>query len=244
MNDHQLAAWLAEAAGRLLPPLREGPLQGETLGCVADLTANAFLIETLARMRPGDAILSEESPDDPARLAASRVWIIDPLDGTREYACGRRDWAVHVGLSVDGKAVAGAVAVPDMGLCFSSENATPQPERNSKPVLLVSRSRTPDHAQELAEHLGAELRLMGSAGAKAMAVVAGEADIYYHAGGQREWDNCAPVAVALAAGLHASRADGSAIVYNRADTRVPDLLIGRRELAVQALDFLGRVSRP
>ena len=90
----------------------------------------------------------------------------------------------------------------------------------------------------VAEALGAELVAMGSAGAKAMAVVLGHADIYAHSGGQYEWDSCAPVAVAKAAGLHVSRIDGSELRYNQPDPYLPDLLICRPELAAEVLRAL------
>ena len=172
-------------------------------------------------------MLSEESPDDRARLgAAAGCWIIDPLDGTREYSEGRPDWAVHVALAVDGAPKLGAVALPAQGRLFRSDRvAAPPIAGRARPMMLVSRTRPPAEAEEIAALLGAELVPLGSAGAKAMAVVAGEADLYYHAGGQHEWDNCAPAAVALGAGLHASRLDGAPLVYNRADTCIPDLLI-------------------
>jgi 3'(2'), 5'-bisphosphate nucleotidase len=210
-------------------------LEGTALGHVADQVANAFILTGLAEWRPADAVLSEESPDAPARLGNSRCWIIDPLDGTREYGEGRPDWAVHVALAVDGVPKLGAVAVPALGRLFRSDAViAPAPSRE-RPVMLVSRTRPPPEVEEIAALLGAELRPMGSAGAKAMAVVAGEADLYYHAGGQHEWDNCAPAAVALGAGLHASRLDGSALVYNQADTCIPDLLIARPALAAPVL---------
>lgn len=238
MTDEDLAAHLAEEAGRLLLEQRHSSLlEGSALGHVADQVANAFILTGLAEWRPGDAVLSEESPDDRKRLGSRRCWIIDPLDGTREYAEGRPDWAVHVALAVDGVPALGAVAVPALGRLFRSDAVAPPPGGRDRPVMLVSRTRPPDEVTELAALLGAELRPMGSAGAKAMAVVAGEADLYYHAGGQHEWDNCAPAAVALGAGLHASRLDGSALVYNRADTRVPDLVIARPEFADRVVRF-------
>lgn len=239
MTDEELAGTLAEEAGRMLMLMRaEGCADPRGLGHAADKAANAFLIEALRRHRPDDAILSEESPDDPARLARARVWIIDPLDGTREYCEGRDDWAVHVGLAMDGRPAAGAVAIPALGRLFRSDlPAAPAPAR-PRPLILVSRSRPPEEAAAIAAHLGGELVGMGSAGAKAMAVVAGEADLYVHAGGQHEWDNCAPAAVALGAGLHASRIDGAPLAYNRADARVPDLVIGRRELAERVVAFV------
>jgi 3'(2'), 5'-bisphosphate nucleotidase len=183
-------------------------------------------------------VLCEEEKDDPARCAVSRVWIIDPLDGTREYGEGRTDWAVHVALAIDGQPSVGAVALPALGLTFSSANCPPPSPHDGAPRLLVSRSRPAAQALRLAERIGAETVPMGSAGAKAMAVVRGDADIYLHAGGQYEWDNCAPVAVALAAGLHASRLDGSPLTYNHVDPYLPDLLICRKEAAGGILALL------
>jgi 3'(2'), 5'-bisphosphate nucleotidase len=238
MDDHQLAAWLAHRAGELLVPLRDGPLEGAALGFVGDQAANAFLMSSLRKLRPDDQILSEESPDDAARLSASRVWIVDPLDGTREYAGHRSDWAVHVALTVDGVPAAGAVAQPGAGRTLDTATVKAAPRTDRRPIMLVSRTRPPDGCEALAEALGAEIQAMGSAGAKAAAVIAGEADLYFHTGGQHEWDNCAPVAVALAAGLVACRIDGSPIRYNQADVKVPDLLIATPDLGRAALDFL------
>jgi 3'(2'), 5'-bisphosphate nucleotidase len=242
LTDEELAAHLAEEAGRLLMEQRQSTLlEGAALGAVADQVANAFILAGLAQWRPGDAVLSEESFDDRRRLDRRRVWIIDPLDGTREYGEGRADWAVHVALAVDGVPSIGAVAVPAMGRLHRSDRAALPPAGGRvRPKMLVSRTRAPAEAEEIAALLGAELVAMGSAGAKAMAVVAGEADLYYHAGGQHEWDNCAPAAVALAAGLHASRLDGSPLAYNRPDTRVPDLVIARPEFAQRILAHCAR----
>jgi 3'(2'), 5'-bisphosphate nucleotidase len=238
VTDEELAAHLAEEAGRLLLEQRHSSLlEGAALGHVADQVANAFILTGLQEWRPGDAILSEESPDDCARLTNSRCWIIDPLDGTREYAEGRQDWAVHVALAVDGAPTLGAVAVPALGRLFRSDAVAPPARGQARPVMLVSRTRPPAEVAEIAALLGAELRPMGSAGAKAMAVVAGEADLYYHAGGQHEWDNCAPAAVALAAGLHASRLDGAPLIYNQPDTCIPDLVIARPEYAERVIGF-------
>ena len=241
MTDEELAARLAEGAGRLLMELRHSRfLEGRTLGRVGDKVANAFILTALAQWRPDDPILSEESPDAAERLRSERVWIIDPLDGTREYCEGRSDWAVHVALAVEGRPALGAVAVPARGRLFRSDSCPPPPPAQRRPLMLVSRTRPPEEAEELAMWLDAELLPMGSAGAKAMAVVAGEADLYYHAGGQHEWDNCAPAAVALGAGLHASRVDGSPLEYNRADAVVPDLVIARPALAERVLAFCQR----
>jgi 3'(2'), 5'-bisphosphate nucleotidase len=241
LTDEDLAAQLAEEAGRLLiEQRRSGLLAGAALGHVADKVANAFILTGLAEWRPDDAVLSEESVDDRRRLDRSRVWIVDPLDGTREYSEGRSDWAVHVALAVDGAPRIGAVAMPSLGKLFRSDRVASPGFGEGRPKLLVSRTRPPGEVEDLAALLGAELVPMGSAGAKAMAVVSGEAELYYHAGGQHEWDNCAPAAVALAAGLHASRLDGSPFVYNQADTSIPDLVIGRKDLAARVLAFCRR----
>jgi 3'(2'), 5'-bisphosphate nucleotidase len=235
-DDAELAARMAKAALDLLLRIRaEGLLEGGALGDAADVAANRLILDAIRQHRPADGLLSEESPDDRARLEHRRVWIVDPLDGTREYVAGRDDWAVHIGLAVDGVAALGAVATPRLGLFRSDqvEPATHDPAR--PPVMLVSRSRAPKQAALLASTIGAEIHPMGSAGAKAMAVVAGSADIYFHSGGQHEWDNCAPAAVAAAAGLHVSRCDGSALVYNRPSPFVHDLLICRPDLAAPVL---------
>jgi 3'(2'), 5'-bisphosphate nucleotidase len=196
-----------------------------------DAAAQELLAAELARLAPDDAVLSEEAVDDAARLAASRVWIVDPLDGTREYAEGRDDFAVHVALWADGDLVAGAVAVPARDQVFDSAQDGELPARAAGPLrLAVSRSRAPELVRRVAAALGAELVAMGSAGVKTMAVVTGEVDAYLHAGGQYEWDSAAPVAVARSHGLHTSRIDGSALRYNRPDPSLPDLLVCRPEL--------------
>jgi len=234
-DDHRLAADLAGAAGQLLVELRERLVaQGADPGEVkdqGDARAHEFLMERLRADRPDDAVLSEEARDDErldtARLSAPRVWIIDPLDGTREYGEGRNDWAVHVALVESGVPTAGAVALPGLGTVLSTEDPPRVPAPTERLRVVVSRTRPPAEALAIAQGLGAELVEMGSAGAKTMAVVRGEADIYPHSGGQYEWDSCAPVAVATAAGLHCSRLDGSPLVYNRADPYLPDLLVCR-----------------
>jgi len=234
-TDDQLAERLATAAGAILLALRAEGLDGKALGQAGDAAANAMLCRELRASRPDDAILSEEEKDNLARRNNARVWIIDPLDGTREYGEGRDDWAVHVALAVDGVATVGAVALPGLGVTLTSGAPVALRPANSPLRMLVSRTRPAAEAVFVAERIGAELVGMGSAGAKAMAVVRGEADIYLHTGGQYEWDNCAPVAVAQAAGLHVSRVDGSPIRYNNADTYLPDLLICRAELAGEVL---------
>ncbi len=233
-NDHQLAARLAEAAGKLLLALREEISDPAARKAAGDHRANELILAGLAAARPGDPILSEESPDDSERSGAERVWIVDPLDGTREFGeDGRTDWAVHVALAEHGRATVGAVALPARGLVLSTDPAPVVPARPDGPIrLLVSRSRPPAAAEHLASVLDAELVPMGSAGAKAMAVVLGDGDVYAHSGGQYQWDSAAPVAVALAAGLHASRLDGSPLVYGEPDPWLPDLLICRPELAL------------
>jgi 3'(2'), 5'-bisphosphate nucleotidase len=238
MDDHALAAMLAADAGALLLELRAGG--GANLKDEGDRRSNELLLRALAEHRPDDAVLSEESVDDKARLDAARVWIIDPLDGTREFGePPRTDWAVHVALTAGGEPVVGAVALPAAGLVLHT-GAPPvlPPAASGPPRLAVSRTRPPACTEVLVERLGASLVEMGSAGAKAMAVVLGDVDVYAHSGGQYEWDSCAPVAVAAAAGLHVSRLDGSRLRYNQPDPYLPDLLICRPELADDVLAAL------
>lgn len=239
MNDAELAAQLAEDAGRILMEVRaSGRYHGKDLGRAGDLEANAVLVKALRELRPDDGLLSEEVKDSPDRLSKRRVWIIDPLDGTREYAEGRSDWAVHVALAIGGVASVGAVALPALDVVLRSDQPLELPAPPARPRMVVSRTRPPAEALAVAEKLGAEMVLMGSAGAKAMAVVRGEAEIYLHAGGQHQWDNCAPVAVASAHGLHCSRLDGTPLVYNRRETHLPDLLICRPAYAGEVLALL------
>ena len=235
-NDAALAERLARTAGELLTTLRASKLfEDRAAGEAGDAIAHQFIVRALAEARPEDAVLSEEGAADPARLACRRVWIVDPLDGTREYSEGRSDWAVHVALAVDGEPVAGAVALPGLGLVLSSREIRTLCDPAARPRMLVSRTRPGADSVAVAERIGADLVAMGSAGAKAMAVVRGEAEIYLHSGGQYEWDSCAPVAVARAHGLHVSRADGSALIYNRENPWMPDLLICRPEWAEAVL---------
>lgn len=236
MTDAELAAHLAEVAGKLLLEVRaSGMFPAKALGKAGDQTANQFLCHALRAQRPDDGLLSEEEKDNAERLSQSRVWIVDPVDGTREYGEEREDWAVHVGLAIDGVATVGAVALPGLELVLRTDQPQPLPPANQPLRMLVSRTRPAREAVEVAERLGAELVAMGSAGAKAMAVVRGEADIYLHTGGQYEWDSCAPVAVAAAHGLFCSRVDGSPLRYNQEDVYLPDLIICRPELAEAVL---------
>ncbi|MGW5524360.1 3'(2'),5'-bisphosphate nucleotidase CysQ [Gordonia sp. NPDC003950] len=241
MDDRALAGDLATAAGELLLQIRAGGLAGKQLGKEGDMRSNEFLMAQLANRRPDDAVLSEESADDKSRLHADRVWIVDPVDGTREYGMpGRTDWAVHVALwsSVNGgELIAGAVALPALGITYVDDDTVIEPThglasqpKGDRPRVVVSGSRPPAFSQPVADAIGGEVLQMGSAGAKVMAVVRGEADAYVHAGGQYEWDSAAPVAVAQAKGLWCGRIDGSPLVYNRDDTYLPDLVICRPEL--------------
>jgi 3'(2'), 5'-bisphosphate nucleotidase len=236
MTDAELAAHLAEVAGKLLIQVREaGVFSPKAQGKAGDATANQFLCHAISEQRPDDGLLSEESKDTEERLGKSRVWIVDPVDGTREYGEARTDWAVHVALAIDGVPAVGAVALPGLGLVLRTDQPGTIPPAPERLRMVVSRTRPAREATEMAKRLGAELVPMGSAGAKAMAIVRGEADIYLHSGGQYEWDSCAPAAVALAHGLHVSRIDGSPLVYNQADVYMPDLLICRKEHAEMVL---------
>ena len=241
MTDHQLAADLATAAGGLLLDIRDelADAPAEARKAAGDKGSHDYLMEALAAARPDDAVLSEEGADDPIRLSSHQVWIVDPLDGTREFSePGRDDWAVHVALWCDGDLVAGAVVLPAQGVTLATpEVAAPAPGP-AAPRILVSRTRPPAAALQVREHLDGTLVEMGSAGAKVAAVVQGRAEVYVHAGGQYEWDSAAPVAVARAAGLHTSRIDGSPLRYNRADPLLPDLVVCRREYADAVLAAL------
>lgn len=241
MNDHELAASLAAEAGRLLLGVREDFAGADVAERKAqgDRQSHDFLMRALAAARPGDAVLSEEGADDPARLDAERVWIVDPLDGTREFSePGRQDWAVHVALWAEGDLIAGAVALPGQGVTLATPSVPAPPAHGGPPRILVSRTRPPAAALAVRDALGGELVEMGSAGAKVAAVMQGRAEVYVHAGGQYEWDSAAPVAVARAAGLHASRIDGSALRYNRADPLLPDLLVCQPRYADAVLSAL------
>jgi 3'(2'), 5'-bisphosphate nucleotidase len=230
VNDHELAARVAGAAAELLLRLRARGASKDD----GDRESNDLILAMLRDARPDDAILSEESRDDPVRLERERVWIVDPLDGTREFGeAGRSDWAVHIALVVNGTPDACAVALPAQDNVVFSTASPPAlaPPADGKMRLLVSRTRPPDLAQYLAVTLDAELVPLGSAGAKTMAVIQGHADVYAHSGGQYEWDSAAPVGVARSAGCHCSRLDGAPLVYNQPDSYLPDLLVCRPELA-------------
>ncbi|MFC7340494.1 3'(2'),5'-bisphosphate nucleotidase CysQ [Saccharopolyspora griseoalba] len=235
MNDHELAARLAQLAGERLVELREraGPeLDPKSLGDAADQAAHELLVGELARHRPQDPVLSEHGVAGPAREPGGRVWIVDPLDGTREYSeAGRTDWAVHVALAQEHRIVAAAVALPARGevLGTGEPPARPSPHAGAARIA-VSRSRPPEFVADVAAALDAQLVPMGSAGAKITAVVLGEVDAYLHAGGQYEWDSAAPVGVANAAGLHTGRLDGGELSYDQPDPWLPDLLVCRPEL--------------
>jgi 3'(2'), 5'-bisphosphate nucleotidase len=243
ITDDELALALATEAGRLLLDLREamGFDDPAALRAAGDAHSHELLMRRFAAERPADAVLSEEGADDPVRLTADRVWIVDPLDGTREYGePGRSDWAVHVALWVRGPGLtAGAVALPAAGdplatLLYADPQPTPVPYEG-QPRIVVSRTRAPAWVAAVAERLGAVTVPMGSAGAKIAAVIRGDAEAYLHSGGQFEWDSAAPVAVALAAGFWCSRLDGSPLVYNQVNPYLPDLVVCRADLAAQVL---------
>ncbi len=241
-DDHTLARDLAAEAGALLLRLRSdhGFADLKKLRDTGDREAHLHLVDALSRQRPGDKVLSEEGKDDPSRLGADRVWIVDPLDGTREYAEeGRSDWAVHVALwersgGPSGRLAAGAVALPGRARTLSTAEPPSLPAIDTGRIrIAVSRTRPAEFTDRLVEHLDADVELvpMGSAGAKVAAVLLGDVDAYVHAGGQYEWDSAAPVAVALSAGAHASRIDGSPLTYNEEDVKLPDILVCHPALA-------------
>ena len=246
-SDHELAAELATQSGQQLLALRAGDREPGELRKAGDRSSHEFLSAGLARFRPGDCVLSEEGRDDPARLAAGRVWIVDPLDGTREYGePGRTDWAVHVALWEHGELTAGAVALPAQGKVLSTLDPPSRPAQRGAPAarvrIVVSRTRAPRLVQDISDLIGAELIPLGSAGAKVAAVVGGQAEAYVHAGGFYEWDTAAPVAVARAGGFHASRLDGSPLAYNQADPKMPDILVCVPALAGALLQAIREVA--
>lgn len=238
MSDHDLAAELATKAGELLLDVRVelADASGAERKAAGDKRSHDYLMEALAKARPDDAVLSEEGADDPIRLRSTRVWIVDPLDGTREFSeLDRDDWAVHVALWQDGELIAGAVALPAQGVTLATPTVPAPPQAPDVPRIVVSRTRPPAVALQVRDALGGVLVEMGSAGAKVASVVQGLADVYVHAGGQYEWDSAAPVAVAHAAGLHTSRIDGSPLQYNRPDPLLPDVVVCRPEYAQAVL---------
>ncbi|CAN5224653.1 3'(2'),5'-bisphosphate nucleotidase CysQ [soil metagenome] len=248
-DDHALADWLATTAGRRLLQVRDDGvsqgMEGKDLKDAGDLAAHNLLMDLVATHRPLDAVLSEEGKDDKVRLTRDRVWIIDPLDGTREFSEPPRvDWAVHVALWSAGNLIAGAVAQPALGETFSTAAPPIVPPAGDTIRIAVSRSRPPAFVEELAAQLGAELVPMGSAGVKVISVTRNITDAYVHAGGQYEWDSAAPVAVAAAAGLFTSRIDGSPLEYNQDDVYLPDLIVCRPELATRILEIISTLELP
>ncbi|EHB49780.1 inositol monophosphatase [Mycolicibacterium rhodesiae JS60] len=238
MTDHDLAADLATQAGKLLLDVRAelAEATGAERKAAGDKRSHDYLMEALAQARPDDAVLSEEGADDPVRLRSRRVWIVDPLDGTREFSeLDREDWAVHVALWEDGELVAGAIALPAQNVTLATPAVAAPPQAPAAARIVVSRTRPPAVALQVRDALNGVLVEMGSAGAKVAAVVQGIADVYVHAGGQYEWDSAAPVAVARAAGLHTSRIDGSPLQYNRPDPLLPDVVVCRPEYAEAVL---------
>ncbi|MBJ7466875.1 MAG: 3'(2'),5'-bisphosphate nucleotidase CysQ, partial [Mycolicibacterium sp.] len=233
-DDHELAGRLATEAGELLLEVRAEFADAESADrkAAGDRRSHEFLMAALAEHRPEDAVLSEEGADDKVRLNSDRVWIVDPLDGTREFSeLGRQDWAVHVALWERGELVAGAVALPAQGVTLATPTVIAPAAAPGAPRVVVSRTRPPAVALAVRDALGGTLVEMGSAGAKVASVVQGISDVYVHAGGQYEWDSAAPVAVARAAGLFTSRIDGSRLVYNQSNVSLPDLIVCRPELA-------------
>ena len=244
-EEHTAAVEMAREAGEVLLTLRAGSLTGKALGQEGDQRSHRLLEERLSERFPDDRVRSEEADQSEALGEESgRVWIIDPLDGTREYSEGREDWAVHVAMAVDGQAVVGAVALPSLGLVLGTGSPPPIAAAATPPRIVVSRSRPPAFVPLIAERLGAVTVPMGSAGAKIAAVIRGEAEVYVHAGGQYEWDSAAPVAVALASGLHASRIDGSPLRYAQPDPWLPDLVVCHPTLTDAVMAALAAFDGP
>ncbi|WP_314035050.1 3'(2'),5'-bisphosphate nucleotidase CysQ [Dietzia sp. CH92] len=235
LDDHDLAYHLATGIGDIVRGTRAGGLlHGRSLARVANEVAQSWTDEVLAVHRPEDGTLSEGVADDLSRLDRSRVWIIDVIDGTKEFSTGRSDWSVHVALVEDGRPTVASVGLPDSGRVFRSDQVD-HVDGPCSGTMVISRNNPPAGVHRIAEELGLHVRPMGSAGAKMLSVLLGDADVYLHAGGQYEWDQAAPVAVAMASGLHASRPDGSPIRFNKADPHSPDILVCRPDLAERVL---------
>ncbi len=231
IDDATLVRRLAQGTGEILKGVRNvGLLRGSDLGDAGDAAAQDWIARCLAQHRPNDAVLSEEAPDTADRQGAERVWIIDPLDGTREFAGGRQDWAVHIALVERGQVVHSAVGMPDLGRVFHTDDVRAVPGRPTN-RLVVTHNSPPAIAEFIAAETGMELVHMGSCGAKTVSVILGDNDAYIHAGGQYVWDNAAPIGLARAAGLHTSRIDGSAVDYSGPETYLPDLVICRTDCA-------------
>lgn len=248
-TDQQLAATLARQAGDMLSRLQASAIDAKIppgeLKDLGDDASQQLLAGALSKARPSDAVLSEEAQDNSRRLHAERVWIIDPLDGTREFSEGRADWAVHVALWVEGELTVGAVALPGLGLVLDAKMRRICGPRTAGVLkVAASRTRPSELVKDLAGLMSAELVPMGSAGYKVGAVIRGEVDAYVHSGGQYEWDSAAPVAVAMACGLHASRIDGSPLAYNQMDPYLPDLLVCHKEMAAEFLDNIKTLWKP
>lgn len=235
LDDDDLAYHLATGIGDIVRGTRAGGLlHGRSLARVANEVAQRWTDEVLSVHRPDDGTISEGVSDDPARLEKSRVWVIDVIDGSKEFSTGRSDWSVHVALVVDGLPELASVGLPDAGRVFRTDQVD-HVDGPPSGHMVISRNNPPAGIQEVADILGLKTRPMGSAGAKMLSVLLGDADVYLHAGGQYEWDQAAPVAVALASGLHASRLDGTPIRFNKSDTYSPDILVCRPEMTEQVL---------
>ncbi|AJE32564.1 MAG: 3'(2'),5'-bisphosphate nucleotidase CysQ [Corynebacterium humireducens] len=243
LDDARLTRLIAQGTGEILKGVRNvGALRGRSLGDAGDDLAQNWIARVLEQHRPEDGFLSEEMADSPARLEKDRVWIVDPLDGTKEFATGRQDWAVHVALVENGFPTHAAVGLPDLGVVFSSDESRAVTGPFSRKIA-ISHNRPPAVALRIADRLGFQTAAIGSAGAKAMHVLLGDYDAYIHAGGQYEWDSAAPVGVATAAGLHCSRLDGSELTYNNKDTYMPDIVICRPELKDEILTMAAEYFR-
>jgi 3'(2'), 5'-bisphosphate nucleotidase len=253
-EDLALARDLAARTGaRAIDLARRGRWSGRTLAELGDNAADGFLCGWLAAVRPNDAILSEETTDSRARLTAERVWIVDPIDGSKEYGSGGNEWAVQVALWVRGRLALGALALSGdgpvlAGICGDSDDTlggeatpvrgtTPEP---SRPRIIVSKNHTPKWAPDFAERLGGTIVTASGVGYKVARVLLGAADVYVHEGSIKlyEWDTAAPEAVARAFGWNVSGLDGGELVYNRVPPTTGDFLVCRPASKTRCLEAL------
>lgn len=260
MNDHELAAELAAAAGRQLLELRAqysvpDEAAARALAKLADQLANDWLLQQLAELRPDDAVLSEEAEDDLARVQAQRVWIIDPVDGTYEFARRLADFAVHVALwdNSAGSFTAAAVAVPDHGAVWATDSAAAAIESDRTQLTVVSSTREPKPVLaklqvELSNiaaalgYAGVEFRTLGSVGGKVHQLLAGHADVYLSTTGFWEWDAAAPAAVAQQQGFQVTDLQGAALRFNQVPPRVSSFVVAKPQLHEFVINALAEVN--
>ena len=207
-----------------------------------DLAADAIIRHHLSLAFPADAILSEEYPDSSARLSCPRLWIVDPIDGTKDYLAGAAEWAVQVALAIDGRLVLGVLDLPGEGLCLvgvpgagawllDADGERPLIlDHTASDVLITSESkRNRDAVTRIRAALPEFTSLHAtSVGVKVWRIIAGIAGLYIHPRSIAEWDAAAPAAVLAAAGGTATDLAGQTLVFNTPSGRCEGLVFSKR----------------